>query len=150
MSNDITNQTAKSDQEIADLSAKTMWESDRASQFLGLKLISCTKGHAVMTMTIREEMTNGHDITHGGFVFALADSTFAFACNSYGDVHVASHCEITYIRPTKKGDILTAVAREISRTGKNGLYDISIRADDKVIAEFRGHSRSLGRRFIEE
>ncbi|MHC5308222.1 hydroxyphenylacetyl-CoA thioesterase PaaI [Bartonella sp. LJL80] len=136
------------EQEIADLSAKTMWAGDKATQNLGMELVSCAPGQAVLRMQITDVMTNGHDIAHGGFVFALADSAFAYASNSYGDVHVAAQCHIAYIRPTRKGDILTAEAREVSRTGRSGIYDVHITANGKAVAEFRGFSREIAKNFI--
>lgn len=135
-------------QEIADLSAKTMWAGDKATQNLGIELVSCTRGHAVLKMQITDSMTNGHDIAHGGFIFALADSAFAYASNSYGDIHVAAQCHIAYMRPTHKGDILTADAQEVSRTGRSGIYDVHIFANGKAVAEFRGFSRELSKNFI--
>lgn len=137
-------------QEIAQRSADVMWSGDRASQGLGMEILSVGPGTSQLAMTVREDMVNGHDIAHGGFIFALADSAFAFACNAYGDVTVAAQCAITYIRPAKLGDRLIATAREISRTGRSGIYDISVASGDKVVAEFRGHSRTIGGSFISE
>jgi acyl-CoA thioesterase len=85
--------------ERAALSARMLWENDRASRDLGMQIVSVEPGKAVVTMTVRETMTNGHGTAHGGFIFALADSAFAFACNSYGETTVAAHCSISYIRP---------------------------------------------------
>jgi acyl-CoA thioesterase len=96
-----------------------------------------------MTMTVQPHMVNGQRIAHGGFIFLLADSTFAFACNSHNQRAVAAQCDITFIRPGKLGDVLTATAREISRNGRSGIYDIRVTAGDSVIAEFRGHSRTI-------
>jgi acyl-CoA thioesterase len=94
-------------------------------------------------------MSNGHGTCHGGFIFSLADSAFAFACNSYNDIAVAQHCSITYINPVRVGDRLTAVAREVSRRGRSGIYDIRItNQHGVVVAEFRGHSRTLEGRHI--
>jgi acyl-CoA thioesterase len=135
--------------ERAALSARMLWENDRASRDLGMQIVSVEPGKAVVTMTVRETMTNGHGTAHGGFIFALADSAFAFACNSYGETTVAAHCSISYIRPGRLGDRLTAEAREISRAGRSGIYDVRVSADDVTIAEFRGHSRSLGHSFID-
>lgn len=135
--------------ERAALSARVMWENDRASRDLGMEVVSVEPGKAVLTMKVRETMTNGHGTAHGGFIFTLADSAFAFACNSHGETTVAAHCSITYLRPGKSGDLLTAEAREISRAGRSGIYDVRVSADGVTIAEFRGHSRSLGRSFID-
>jgi acyl-CoA thioesterase len=95
-------------------------------------------------MTIKPHMVNGHGIAHGGFIFLLADSAFAFACNSHNERAVAAQCNISFIRPGKLGDRLIAMAREISRTGRSGIYDIRVTVDDTAIAEMRGHSRTVG------
>jgi acyl-CoA thioesterase len=94
-------------------------------------------------MTVQPHMVNGQRIAHGGFIFLLADSTFAFACNSHNERAVAAQCDITFIKPGKLGDRLVATAREISRSGRSGIYDIRVTANDVVIAEFRGHSRTI-------
>ena len=109
-----------------------------------------TPGTARLAMTVAPSMVNGHGLCHGGFIFTLADSTFAFACNTYNERCVAQHCSITYLRPGKLGMRLVATARERSRAGRSGIYDITVTAGDEVIAEFRGHSRSLGRKFFED
>ena len=98
---------------------------------------------ATLTMTVQPHMVNGQRIAHGGFIFLLADSTFAFACNSRNERAVAAQCDITFIRPGKLGDVLVATAREISRSGRSGIYDVRVTAGDVVIAEFRGHSRTI-------
>jgi acyl-CoA thioesterase len=94
-------------------------------------------------MRVRDDMVNGHRICHGGFVFALADSAFAFACNSYGRPAVAQDCDIVFVAPARLGDVLTADAAERTRYGRNGIYDVTVRRDGEVIAEFRGRSREL-------
>jgi acyl-CoA thioesterase len=95
-------------------------------------------------MTVADYMTNGHRICHGGYIFTLADSTFAFACNGYNQRVVAQHCNITYVAPAYEGDRLTAVGRELSRFGRSGIYDITVtREDGALIAQFRGHSRTV-------
>jgi acyl-CoA thioesterase len=129
---------------VARASADAMWANDPASAGLGMMLLDVGPGYAMMTMEITAAMTNGHDTAHGGFVFALADSAFAFACNSHGDRAVAQHCQITYIRPGRRGDRLVASAHEVSRSGRSGIYDVQVSVDDEVIAEFRGHSRTIG------
>jgi acyl-CoA thioesterase len=136
-------------QETARLAAETMWRSDRASQGLGIEIVDVGPGTATLAMTVGDAMSNGHDTAHGGFIFALADSAFAFACNSYGDVTVAAHCSITFIRPGKRGDRLVATVREVSRSGRSGIYDVQIAANGITIAEFRGHSRTIGGSFID-
>jgi acyl-CoA thioesterase len=134
---------------VARASADAMWANDPASAGLGMHLLDVGPGYALMSMEVTPQMTNGHDTAHGGFIFALADSAFAFACNSHGDKAVAQHCTVTYIRPGKRGDRLVASAHEVSRTGRSGIYDVQVSADDEVIAEFRGHSRTVGGRWVD-
>ena len=100
-------------------------------------------GEATLTMTVKHEMVNGARIAHGGFIFTLADSTFAFACNSHNHRAVAAQGDITFLRPGKLGDKLVATAREISRSGRSGICDVRVTVGDTVIAEFRGHSRTI-------
>lgn len=129
---------------LARACADAMWAEDRASQGLGMALVDVGPGRAVMEMTVTDFMANGHGLCHGGFIFTLADSAFAFACNTYNQRTVARHCAITYIAPAFKGDRLTATAREVSRTGRSGIYDISVaRPDGTVVAEFRGQSQTI-------
>ena len=123
-----------------------MWAGDAASRGLGMVIADVTPGHARLVMVVTAAMVNGHGICHGGFVFALADSAFAYACNSHGDPAVASHCAITYLAPCHAGAELVATAVERSRAGRSGLYDVQVAADGVVVAEFRGHSRLLGAR----
>lgn len=131
-------------QEIAEASASAMWNGDSASQRLGMSLDDIAPGRATLTMTVTEAMSNGHGNCHGGYIFTLADSAFAFACNSYNDVVVGQHCSITYLRPVRLGDRLTAAARETSRQGRSGVYDVRITNQDGAhVAEFRGHSRTV-------
>jgi acyl-CoA thioesterase len=134
---------------IARASADAMWANDRASAGLGMLLLDVGPGYALMTMEITVEMTNGHDTAHGGFIFTLADSAFAFACNSHGDRAVAQHCSITFVRPGKLGDRLVASAHEVSRARRSGIYDVQVSVGEEVIAEFRGHSRTVGGRWVE-
>jgi acyl-CoA thioesterase len=130
------------EEEIARRSADAMWARDDASKWLGANLDSVGPGTASLSMTVEKHHTNGHDICHGGFVFTLADSAFAFACNSYNQIAVAQHNTISFIAPGARGDRLTADAREISRTGRSGLYDVRVtNQDGRLIAEFRGASR---------
>ncbi|WP_209017607.1 hydroxyphenylacetyl-CoA thioesterase PaaI [Roseibium aggregatum] len=145
----MKNVSEMSPQELAEACAKLMWDDDRASKGLGIELLKVEPGKAVLTMRVAEHMTNGHGNMHGGFLFALADSAFAFACNSYNQMTVAQHCSITYIAPGSLGDMLTADAREVSRKGRSGIYDIRVtREDGTVLAEFRGHSRTINRTFL--
>jgi acyl-CoA thioesterase len=129
---------------IAKLCAEAMWADDRASRALGMQIADVGPGRATLTMTITETMTNGHGMCHGGFIFMLADSTFAFACNGYNQRAVAQHCTVTFLRPARLGDRLTAKCVERTRAGRSGIYDVSVRIeDDTLIAEFRGHSRTI-------
>jgi len=135
--------------DLARACADEMWKEDDASGALGMEIIDIGPGRATMTMTVRPEMVNGQRIAHGGFIFTLADSTFAFACNSHNERAVAAQGNITFIRPGKLGDVLVAKAREISRSGRSGIYDVSVTANDVVIAEFRGHSRTIGGTWVQ-
>lgn len=141
-----------SPQEIAEKSAEAMWARDAGSKWLGAILDTVGPGTARMSMTVEKHHTNGHDICHGGYIFTLADSAFAFACNSYNQIVVAQHNVITYIAPGRRGDVLTAEAREVSRSGRSGLYDVRVtNQDGELIAEFRGASRAVkGSHFEEE
>jgi acyl-CoA thioesterase len=130
--------------QLARACADTMWKDDHASQGLGMEILDIKPGHAKLAMTIKPEMVNGHGIAHGGFIFTLADSAFAFACNSHNERTVAAHGNISFIKPGKLGDRLVATAKEISRSGRSGIYDISVSADGVTIAELRGHSRTIG------
>ena len=131
-------------QALAEACAKAMWDDDNATRHLGMELVSIAPGEAVIAMTISEIMTNGHGSCHGGYIFTLADSAFAFACNSHNDVVVGQHCSVSYLKPVRIGDRLTATAREVSRHGRSGIYDVRITNQDGVhVAEFRGHSRTV-------
>ena len=131
--------------------AKAMWADDRASKGLGMSLSSIAPGAAVITMLVRDDMTNGHSICHGGFIFALADSAFAFACNSYGPRVVAQHCAIAFLKPAYLGDNLSASAVERAREGRSGIYDVTVKGEHgETIAEFRGHSRIISGSWTQE
>jgi acyl-CoA thioesterase len=134
--------------DLARACADAMWKEDDASKGLGMEIVGITPGGAVLTMTIQPHMVNGHGIAHGGFIFTLADSAFAFACNSHNERTVAAQCHISFIRPGKLGDRLVATAREISRTGRSGIYDVHVSVDDTAIAELRGHSRTIGGQWV--
>jgi acyl-CoA thioesterase len=138
------------DDELAAKVAAAMWAEDTASASLGMRLVSVTAGTAVLEMPVRDDMVNGHGIAHGGLVFTLADSAFAFACNSRNQVTVAQACDIVFIAPAGRGDLLVAEARERSTYGRNGIYDVTVRCGDKLIAEFRGRSRQIGGTILEE
>jgi acyl-CoA thioesterase len=129
--------------DLARACADAMWRDDDASKGLGMEISEVGPGRATLTMTVQPHMVNGQRIAHGGFIFLLADSTFAFACNSRNERAVAAQCDITFIKPGKLGDRLVATAREVSRTGRSGIYDVRVTVDDAVIAEFRGHSRTI-------
>lgn len=145
----MTDVSRMSPQELAEACAALMWKDDNASQRLGMELMRVAPGEAAIKMPVTDQMTNGHGNVHGGYMFILADSAFAFACNTYNQVTVAQHCSITFIAPGALGDVLTAEAREISRKGRSGIYDIRVwREDGTVIAEFRGHSRTINRTFL--
>jgi len=120
-----------------------MYSDDRASQNLGLDILDVAPGSVRISMIVRPEMVNGHGLCHGGIIFTLADSAFAFACNTHNDHTVAAQGNITFIKPGKLGDRLVATAREISRSGRSGIYDVRVTVDDAVIAEFRGNSRTI-------
>jgi acyl-CoA thioesterase len=120
-----------------------MFAADQASRGAGIELLETGEGRAVLRMRVVPMMLNGHDIGHGGYVFMLADTAFACACNSYGPVTVAAGGDITFLRPVRLGDVLTATAVERARYGRSGLYDVSVRRGDEVVAEFRGRSRQV-------
>ncbi|MET9325657.1 hydroxyphenylacetyl-CoA thioesterase PaaI [Tsukamurella sp. NPDC003166] len=123
--------------------AQSMFAADVASQALGMELTELRPGRAVVAMTVREDMVNGHGITHGGYVFTLADTAFAVACNGHGVPAVAARGDIRFLRPTRAGDALVAEAVERNRFGRSGIYDVTVRLGDEVVAEFRGDSRSI-------
>ena len=135
---------APSPDDIARACAEAMWKEDDASKGLGMEILEIKPGHATLAMTVRPDMVNGQRIAHGGFIFTLADSAFAFACNSHNERVVAAQGNITFIKPGKLGDRLVATAREISRSGRSGIYDVHVTVGETAIAEFRGHSRTVG------
>ncbi|MDX6302860.1 MAG: acyl-CoA thioesterase [Nocardioidaceae bacterium] len=128
---------------VAALAAEAMWARDAASRGLGMELEEVGPGRATVRMTVREDMVNGHGIGHGGFTFTLADSAFAFACNSYNRSTVAAGCEIRFLAPTRIGDVLVAEAVERSREGRDGVYDVTVRNGGQVVAELVGHSKEI-------
>jgi acyl-CoA thioesterase len=121
-----------------------MWGADAASLALGMELVEVGAGRARVSMVVRPDMVNGHDLCHGGIIASLADSAFALACNSHGPVTVAAGFSIDFLEPARLGQVLEASAREVVVRGRSGLYDVTVSAGDTVIAEFRGRSRSLG------
>ncbi|MFF5174611.1 hydroxyphenylacetyl-CoA thioesterase PaaI [Micromonospora sp. NPDC000089] len=126
--------------------AHDMFDADVASKGLGIELVCAGNGGAVARMRVTAAMLNGHAIGHGGFVFLLADTAFALACNSHGPVTVAAGGEISFLRPVREGDLLTATATERTRYGRSGIYDVTVARGDEVVAEFRGRSRTLADR----
>ena len=138
----------RSPDDLARACAEAMWKDDDASQGLGMEILDVKAGQATLAMTVKPHMVNGHGIAHGGFIFLLADSTFAFACNSRNERAVAAQCNISFIKPGKLGDRLVATAKEISWTGRSGIYDVRVTVDGVAIAELRGHSRTVGGAWI--
>ena len=142
--------------DLARACADAMWKEDDASSGLGMEIVEIGPGRATLTMTVRPEMVNGQRIAHGGFIFTLADSAFAFACNSHNERAVAAQGNITFIRPGKLGDRLVATAREISRSGRSGIYDVRVtvgrRGHRRIPRAFPHHSRHMaaGRRYRQE
>jgi acyl-CoA thioesterase len=139
----MSDASALTPEQLARACADAMWRDDDASKGLGMEILAVGPGTATLSMTVQPHMVNGQRIAHGGFIFLLADSTFAFACNSRNARAVAAQCDITFIKPGQLGDRLVATAREISRSGRSGIYDVRVTAGDVVIAEFRGHSRII-------
>lgn len=137
------------DDDLARACAAAMWAEDLASQRLGMVLEDVGPGRAVLSMTISKDMVNGHGSAHGGFIFTLADSAFAFACNTVDQRSVGQQASITYLAPARAGDRLTATAVERARPGRGGLYDVTVTGPDGgLIAEFRGHSRTVKGRIL--
>lgn len=142
--NTLTLPSPEAAEQLARDCADVMWADDAGSQALGMRIESVGPGRAVLGMTVRHDMLNGHGSCHGGFLFSLADSAFAFACNSGNQRTVAQHCSITYLAPAFEHDRLTAVASEVHRAGRSGLYDVRItNQKQEAIAEFRGHARTI-------
>ncbi|MDP3525504.1 MAG: hydroxyphenylacetyl-CoA thioesterase PaaI [Hoeflea sp.] len=143
--------SAISDQERAEKSSAAMWTDDHMSQAYGMSIEAVGPGRATISMVVRKDHLNGHGSCHGGAIFTLADSAFAFACNSYNTVTVAQHCSVTFLAPGREGDRLTAVAREVTIAGRSGIYDVTVSRDDGVaIAEFRGLSRTVAGTHFDE
>jgi len=130
-------------QDVAAESAARMYADDLASQAAGITVHDVRPGEASARITVGDTMINGHGIVHGGYVFMLADTAFAFACNTYGTPTVAQACDIVFIRPARLGEELLAVARERARYGRSGIYDVTVTVDGELVAEFRGRSREL-------
>ena len=128
-------------QTLADATAAAMWSRDRAAQALGMKIVRVQPGASLLTMVVRTDMVNGHHICHGGMIFSLADTAFAYACNSYNKTTVASACHIDFLAPAKEGETLEAEAVEQSASGRTGVYDVTVRTTGgRTVALFRGKS----------
>lgn len=137
----MTNSAPANPQTLAQEVAEAMWSRDPATQALGMRIVAIAPGSATLAMPVRADMLNGHGICHGGFMFTLADSAFAYACNSYNQNTVASACAIDFLAPAREGDVLEAEAIERSRAGRTGVYDITVRIHGgKTVALFRGKS----------
>ncbi|PZO65858.1 MAG: hydroxyphenylacetyl-CoA thioesterase PaaI [Paracoccus denitrificans] len=137
-------------QQLAQACADAMLGEDNASRALGMTLDQVAPDDARLSMTVTTAMTNGHGTAHGGYIFTLADSAFAFACNTVNQRSVGQHASISYLAPAFSGDRLTAHARAVSRGPRNGIYDVRVtNQDGQVIAEFRGHSRTVSRTFFD-
>jgi acyl-CoA thioesterase len=131
-------------QALAEAVGAAMYARDPASRSLGVTLDAIAPGRACMSMAVRADMLNGHATCHGGFIFALADSAFAFACNSRNHVTVGAGCTIDYLSPGREGDLLTATATEQALAGKSGIYDVQVsNQDGRTIALFRGKSHRI-------
>jgi acyl-CoA thioesterase len=135
---------ASTPQQVADAVRDNMFRNDRASRTLGMQVLSIEPGHATLAMAVREDMLNGHDICHGGLIATLADSAFAYACNSYNELTVASGFAADFVAPAKAGDVLTARCAEVTRAGRTGVYDAEVTTQrGERIAIFRGRSYTI-------
>jgi acyl-CoA thioesterase len=135
---------AQNAQQTADAVAAHMWARDRASKALGMRIVAVSEGAAFLEMTVRDDMLNGFDLCHGGIVTTLADSAFAFACNSRGDVTVAAGLDVELLAAARKGDVLTARAFEVASTGRTGVYDITVTNQrGETVALVRGRAHRL-------
>ena len=131
-------------QQVAEATRDAMWRDDRASKSLGMEVLAVGPGSATLAMTVRDDMLNGHDICHGGLITTLADSAFAFACNAYNEVTVASGFDVNLIAAARLGDRLTAVAVEVAKAGRTGVYDIAVKNQrGEAVAAFRGRSYTM-------
>ena len=138
-------------QVLAERVGRAMFAKDAASQALGMRVESIAPGRSELTMTVRPDMLNGHAICHGGYIFLLADSTFAFVCNSHNRNTVAQGCSIDYVAPAHAGDVLRATGTERSRSGRTGVYDIEVRDQHgRMIAMFRGKSYRIDGHVVDE
>ncbi len=151
MAEDFCGESTLDAKQRAERVAAAMWAADPATKWAGVTLAEVDEGRAVMEMTVRSHHCNGHGICHGGVIFLLADSAFAYACNSRNRTTLAQHNVISYIAPGREGDRLKAVAREVNLSGRNGIYDVTVtNQDGTVIAQFRGMSRAIGGQIFPE
>ena len=133
-----------SPQALAEATRDAMWANDRASKMLGMQVLTVGPGTATLSMTVRDDMLNSHNLCHGGLISTLADSAFAFACNAYNEVTVASGFDVNLLAAARLGDVLTAQASEVSRAGRTGVYDITVRNQrGEAVAAFRGRSYTM-------
>lgn len=138
-------------EQLARACADAMWADDRASPGMGMRLEEVGPGWARLSMPVSAAMLNGHRTCHGGYIFSLADSAFAFACNGGNEAAVASQCSIAFLRPAREGEDLVAHAERRAEAGRSGIYDVRVETrDGELVAEFRGHSRTIGRRVLPE
>lgn len=136
---------AQDKNELARAAGASMYARDRASQELGIKLIECAPGYARMEMVVEDWMLQGHDVCHGGLMFALADTAMAFASNSHNEAHLALNANIDFLRPAQRGETLIAEARESNRSRRTGMYDVSIvNGEGKAVCHFRGRTFGVG------
>lgn len=144
MTDTTVNAAELTPQALAEACAEAMWADDNATRHLGMKIEHLAPGEATISMDVAEFMLNGHGLAHGGYIFTLADSAFAFACNGYNQRTVGHQAAITYMAPGRRGDRLTATARELHRGKRDGIYDVTVtNGRGERIAEFRGHSRTV-------
>ena len=129
---------------LARACAAALWARDPATRALGIRLEEAREEYARLSMSVEDSMLNGHEICHGGFIFFLADSAFAYACNSRNQVNLGQNCHIEYLRPGRRGDRLTAVAEQVSREGRDGHYRVAVTDQNgAVIARFQGQCRQV-------
>ena len=140
----------ESAEDLARRAGRVLYEKDKAAKALGIQVLEITPGGAHLTMTVRADMTNGHAVCHGGLIFALADTAFAYACNSYGDNTLAAAASIDFLAPAYANDVLSATAREAWRAGRSGLYEVEVtNQKGEQIALFRGRSHRISGKLIE-
>jgi acyl-CoA thioesterase len=140
----VNNVAAISSRNLALTCADFLWGQDTTLRSLGLERLSIRAGQATVAMTVLPSMVNDIGVTHGSAIFTLADMTFSLASNTYNERTAATHCCISFLRPTRLGDRLVATATEVARSARSGIYDVSMTLEDTVIAEFRAHSRVIG------